>query len=28
MNAKPKEVTAWLRRGSGGVHQEQIRVVE
>ncbi|MEI7788199.1 MAG: M67 family metallopeptidase [Chlorobiaceae bacterium] len=28
MNAQPKEVTAWLRRNSGGFHQEQIRVVE
>jgi len=28
MNAQPKEVTAWLRRESGGFHQEQIRVVE
>jgi proteasome lid subunit RPN8/RPN11 len=28
MNAQPKEVTAWLRRDSGGFHQEQIRVVE
>lgn len=28
MNAQPKEITAWLRRGSGGVHQEQIRVLE
>jgi proteasome lid subunit RPN8/RPN11 len=27
MNAQPKEVTAWLRRGSGGFHQEQIRVM-
>jgi proteasome lid subunit RPN8/RPN11 len=27
-NAQPKEVTAWLRRESGGFHQEQIRVVE
>ncbi len=28
VNAQPKEVTAWLRRDSGGFHQEQIRVVE
>ncbi|MCX6179623.1 MAG: M67 family metallopeptidase [Chlorobiales bacterium] len=28
MNAQPKEVTAWLRRESGGFHQEQIKVVE
>ncbi|MEI8185727.1 MAG: M67 family metallopeptidase [Chlorobiaceae bacterium] len=28
MNAQPREVTAWLRRNSGGFHQEQIRVVE
>jgi proteasome lid subunit RPN8/RPN11 len=27
MNAQPKEVTAWLRRESGGFHQEQIRVI-
>ncbi len=28
MNRQPKEVTAWLRRESGGFHQEHIRVVE
>jgi len=28
MNREPKEVTAWLRRESGGFHQEQIRVME
>jgi len=28
VNAQPREVTAWLRRESGGFHQEQIRVVE
>ncbi len=28
MNGRPKEVTAWLRRESGGFHQEQIRVIE
>ena len=27
-NARPREVTAWLRRESGGFHQEQIRVIE
>jgi len=27
-DGRPKEVTAWLRRESGGFHQEQIRVVE
>jgi proteasome lid subunit RPN8/RPN11 len=27
-NAVPREVTAWLRRDSGGFHQEQIRVLE
>ncbi|MEI8103003.1 MAG: M67 family metallopeptidase [Chlorobium sp.] len=28
INGEPKEVTAWLRRHSGGFHQEEIRVVE
>ncbi len=28
MNGRPKEVTAWLRRHSGGFHQEAIRVLE
>lgn len=28
INSLPKEVTAWLRRESGGFHQEPIRVVE
>ncbi len=28
INGLPREVTAWLRRQSGGFHQEQIRVVE
>ena len=27
-NAQPTAVTAWLRRESGGFHQEQIRVIE
>ncbi len=28
MNGRPEGVTAWLRRPSGGFHQEQIKVVE
>lgn len=28
MNSQPKEITAWLRRESGGFHQEQIHVIE
>jgi hypothetical protein len=24
----PREVTSWLRRDSGGFHQEQIKVME
>ncbi|NTW70071.1 MAG: M67 family metallopeptidase [Chlorobiaceae bacterium] len=28
VNRAPKEVTAWLRRESGGFHQEQIKVME
>ncbi len=28
INGQPKEVTAWLRRPSGGFHQEPIRVIE
>jgi proteasome lid subunit RPN8/RPN11 len=27
-NGRPREVTAWLRRDSGGFHQEQIRITE
>jgi proteasome lid subunit RPN8/RPN11 len=27
-NGVPKEVTSWLRRESGGFHQEQIRVMD
>ncbi len=28
INGLPKEVTAWLRRDSGGFHQEPIRIIE
>jgi proteasome lid subunit RPN8/RPN11 len=28
MNRQPREVTAWLRRESGGFHQEPIKVIE
>jgi len=28
MNGVPREVTAWLRRESGGFHQEPIRIIE
>ena len=28
INGQPREVTAWLKRESGGIHQEQIRVIE
>jgi len=28
MNSRPKEVTAWLMRQSGGFHQDPIKVIE